>query len=250
MSLPSSETPDQRRLFNFKDGVLSMRASELLMKDLQLKILDSIQYFRGTNVEGNQFFCQFCESVRNRKKPKFLCARGAFRHILDDYFVTKYDVQHRVVECPSCLNTFNRAHAVKHLTDCLHMICTACARGSNRVNFIELNNDLTLTGDCCCLNRYATKADWVLFTNPTTRRDQHLIHKVFLPRRLQQAPTLNERRNHPDMVDRNYYELMNCQDACGVTFDDAIKTSLVPDESGFVNNACGCDHCSGHVLGL
>ena len=249
--LPPTSTPDQRRLFNFKDGVLSLRPSELLTKELQLMILKRIDYFRGTNQCGNQFICRYCESSpihAQNLKCKFHCARAAFKHVLDDYHTIAlilYDGDNEI-QCPACLNSFSSADAVEHLTNCLKMVCNTCMRQSNVASPINLQSNLTLSGTCNCGDQYAIKSDWVLF-NDATGYDTHLLHLVFLPDRLDQEPSLIERRTGSDTVERNYHELMDCRDSLGVTFDETIAATIVPNGIGVVNDVCLCQYCAGNA---
>ena len=89
---------------------------------------------------------------------------------------------------------------------------------------------------------HANKADWVLFPGRQENR-AHFLHIGFLPARLVDKPTLYEKRNGFDRVERDYHELMDCYDANGLTFDEAIKINVLPDKSGSVNNTCECIHC-------
>ena len=85
--------------------------------------------------------------------------------------------------------------------------------------------------------RYENQADWVLFDF-----DMQLVHN-YLTDRLDNEPSLNEKRMGLDMKERNYHELMDCRDARGVTFDEAIAASLIPDEEGVVHVECDCCYC-------
>ena len=157
---PPNEYPVTRRVFNCKDGVLSLRPSELLIKELQLNILNTISYWRGTNSQGNQFVCEYCEMfpTRRSRKTKFHCARGALKHVLQEHFallVLMQNGHHNIVQCPACLKKFRPAHAVEHLVSCIQMICNACLRVLDVVNPIKLQPDLTLSGYCICGDQYS-----------------------------------------------------------------------------------------------
>ena len=123
------------------------------------------------------------------------------------------------------------------------MICNGCMRGSSQANPLKLHPDLSVTGSCNCVDRYAIKADWVLFTCPRVGFTKHTLHTHYLPHQLEE-PSLNEKKEGLGKVKRDFHELMDCRDAQGSTFDEAIKASLVPDKFGVVQDACECKYCS------
>ena len=123
------------------------------------------------------------------------------------------------------------------------MICNGCMRGSSEANPLTLHPDLTVTGSCNCGDQYAIKADWVLFTCRYVGFTKHKLHTSFLPQRIDENPSLNEKKRGIDLVMRNYHELMDCRDAMGYTFDEAITACLVANRFGVVPNTCECKYC-------
>ena len=206
-------------------------------------ILRRMRYFEGDTERENYFTCSSCErNQSDDEQSVFRCAKGAFKHILDHFCSDQEEGYPKVVECACCWEKKSAAEAVNHFAECFQMICNACEVEKDKGEHIFLLKDLTLLGDCDCDVRYdEVKADWVLFDD----FEDYGLHAlyVYLHQRLDLEPSLNEKRKGVDQVERNYHELMDCRDADGMTFDEAIADCLIPDDEGVVNVECDCCYC-------
>ena len=202
-------------------------------------ILRRVQYRKGWSVKSNEFRCGFCEEM-----SAFRCARGVFKHMLDHFCSDAPEGERypKIAECSCCFERLSAGAAVKHFAGCFNLLCDACDQEKDEWIHVYLLNDLTLVGNCECGLRYEEKADWILFEDPEDL-DIHPMHYEYLPPRLEEEPSLNEKRKGADQVERNYHELMDCRDAHGVTFDEAIAACLIPDKKGVVNVECDCFYC-------
>ena len=83
---PPNRYPIIRRLFNGNnEDEVSLRASEVLIKGLQIMILRRMRYCRGQTEKASYFNCSYCDGSEYMGRVVFRCAKSAFKHILDHF---------------------------------------------------------------------------------------------------------------------------------------------------------------------